>query len=222
MASNEPPLDEIQWRHPQLAAMMQGIHSNSVLFYFAESPFFDRTSNNATVANQAMFNLAMRQYIETREAFEARLRTMSGIEYIVSQEPSSMAPGTGTGVWVIRKQMRRKRDGLEDEVMPLASYYVVGDNIYMAPTLADILSFRMVNAPCPFRYDGTVMTSTFTALRAYTIILDYSDICFSQMLPGRRRGADMVARIWPQLQAAAQLHQPARTHPRLQGSNSDA
>ncbi|KAH8652536.1 MED6 mediator sub complex component-domain-containing protein [Xylariales sp. PMI_506] len=151
MASNEPPLDEIQWRHPQLAAQMQGIHSNSVLFYFAESPFFDRTSNNAVVANQAMFNAAMYQYIQTREAFEGRLKTMSGVEFIVAEQPASMAPGTGTGVWVIRKQTRRKQPGEEDDITVHSTYYVVGDNIYMAPTLGDILSFRMATITSSLR-----------------------------------------------------------------------
>ncbi|RYP73282.1 hypothetical protein DL771_003711 [Monosporascus sp. 5C6A] len=142
--SKEPPLDEIQWRHPQLAQQMQGIHSNSVLFYFAESPFFDRTSNNAVLTSQAMHNANMFPVIQTREAFEGRLKTMSGLEFVVAQEPAEMAPGTGTGVWVIRKQTRRKRQGGdEDDVTVHATYYVVGDNIYMAPTLADILGFRM-------------------------------------------------------------------------------
>ena len=45
-SAKDPPLDEIQWHAPPIAAAMQGIHSNSVLFYFAESPFFDRQSNN--------------------------------------------------------------------------------------------------------------------------------------------------------------------------------
>lgn len=143
MGSTDIPLDEIQWHHPQLADSMQGIHSNSVLFYFAESPFFDKTSNNAVIANQAMFNPAMYQYIQTREAFEGRLKTMSGVEFIVAEQPAQMAPGTGTGVWVIRKQTRRKRPAEEDEIIVHSSYYVVGYNIYMAPTLADILSFRM-------------------------------------------------------------------------------
>ncbi|KAH9901977.1 MED6 mediator sub complex component-domain-containing protein [Xylariomycetidae sp. FL2044] len=146
MASpNEPPLDEIQWRHPGLALSMQGIHSNSVLFYFAESPFFDRTSNNAVLASQAMFNPGMYHLIQTREAFEGRLREMSGLEFIVAQEPAEMAPGTGTGVWVIRKQTRRKGHPA-DEIIIHSTYYVNGEEVYMAPTLADILSFRMVSA----------------------------------------------------------------------------
>ncbi|KAI1876617.1 hypothetical protein JX265_004143 [Neoarthrinium moseri] len=143
MASRDIPLDEVQWHHPELADSMQGIHSNSVLFYFAQSPFFDNTSNNAVVANQAMFSSAMYQYITTREAFEGRLKTMSGVEFIVAEQPAQMAPGTGTGVWVIRKQTRRKRPGDDDEITVHATYYVVGYNIYMAPTFASILSFRL-------------------------------------------------------------------------------
>ncbi|KAI2641603.1 MED6-domain-containing protein [Hypomontagnella submonticulosa] len=143
MASNNEPIDEIQWHHPSAAQTMGGIHSNTVLFYFAESPFFDRTSNNAVLYTQALWNENMRHLISTREQFEGRLKQMSGLEYIVAQEPAEMGPGMGTGVWVIHKQTRRKREP-EDEVIVHAAYYVIGEYIYMAPTLADILSFRMV------------------------------------------------------------------------------
>ncbi|KAI0199374.1 MED6 mediator sub complex component-domain-containing protein [Astrocystis sublimbata] len=141
-AHKEPPLDEIQWRHPELAAQMQGIHSNSVLFYFAKSPFFDPTSNNAVLFAQSQYNPAMHHLIHTREAFEGRLREMSGLEFIVAQEPAETAPGTGTGVWVIRKQTRRKRDP-DDDIAIHAAYYVVDENVYMAPTLAQTLAFRI-------------------------------------------------------------------------------
>ena len=142
MASRQgPPLDEIQWRGPA----PQGIHSNSVLWYFADSPFFDQTSNNAVIINQGLSNLSMQKLLETREAFEGRLKSMSGLEFIVAQEPADMAPGTGTGVWVIRKQTRRKRPGFEDEITVHATYFVVGENIYMAPSLADIMSARIVS-----------------------------------------------------------------------------
>ncbi|KAI1390923.1 MED6-domain-containing protein [Hypoxylon trugodes] len=140
--ANEPPLDEIQWRFPPAAQAMGGIHSNSVLFYFAESPFFDRTSNNAVLYNQAMWNESMKPLIQTRERFEGRLREMSGLEFIVAQEPAEMGPGMGTGVWVINKQTRRKREP-EDEITVHSTYYLIGENVYMAPTLADILGFRM-------------------------------------------------------------------------------
>jgi mediator of RNA polymerase II transcription subunit 6 len=141
---NDPPLDEIQWRSPQIVQSMGGLHSNTILFYFAESPFFERTSNNNIIMSQAMNNFAMRHLIATREDFEARLRTMSGLEFIVAEEPAETGPGMGTGVWVIRKQTRRQRFGEEDEIIIHASYFVVGENIYMAPTLADILASRIV------------------------------------------------------------------------------
>ncbi|CAM1508198.1 Fc.00g050460.m01.CDS01 [Cosmosporella sp. VM-42] len=141
---SDPPLDEIQWRAPPLLASMGGLHSNTILFYFAESPFFERTSNNAIIMSQAMNNMAMYHFITTREAFEGRLKTMSGLEFIVGEEPMETGPGAGTGVWVIRKQTRRKRYDDDDEITLHSSYFVVGDNIYMAPTLGDILASRIM------------------------------------------------------------------------------
>jgi len=123
---------------------MQGIHSNSVLFYFAESPFYDRTCNNAVLLLQAIHNQNMFHIVQTREVFEGRLKTMSGLEFMVAQEPAETAPGTGTGVWVIRKQTRKKRPPEEDEVLVHSSYFVVGENIYMAPAVADVFGSRMV------------------------------------------------------------------------------
>ncbi|KND93642.1 Mediator of RNA polymerase II transcription subunit 6 [Tolypocladium ophioglossoides CBS 100239] len=141
---NEPPLDEIQWRSPPIVAQMGGLHSNMILFYFAESPFFERTSNNAIIMSQAMNNASMYHFIQTREVFEGRLKTMSGLEFIVGEEPAETGPGMGTGVWVIRKQTRRKRYQDEDEITVHASFFVVGENIYMAPNLADILASRIM------------------------------------------------------------------------------
>ncbi|KAM4056300.1 MED6 mediator subfamily complex component domain-containing protein [Hirsutella rhossiliensis] len=142
--ANEPPLDEIQWRSPPILAQMGGLHSNTILFYFAESPFFERTSNNAVIVSQAMNNISMYHFIQTREVFEGRLKTMSGLEFIVGEEPAETGPGMGTGVWVIRKQTRRKRYQDEDEITVHASFFVVGENIYMAPALADILASRIM------------------------------------------------------------------------------
>ena len=142
---NDPPLDEIQWRSPMAIAQMGGLHNNTILFYFAESPFFERTSNNAVVYNQAMNVPSMYPVIQTREAFETHLNTMSGLEFRVVEEPAETGPGAGTGVWVIRKQTRRKSAYEDDEITVHASYFVVGENIYMAPTLSGILAARIVS-----------------------------------------------------------------------------
>jgi mediator of RNA polymerase II transcription subunit 6 len=151
-ANTGPPLDEIQWRAPP--EFDQGIHSNSVLYYFAQSPFFDKTSNNELVFGQGLNNPGMTQFLATRELFEGRLKTMSGLEFIVAQEPAETGPGAGTGVWVINKQTRRKRQGEEDKIEVHATYFIVGENIYMAPSLADIISSRIVR-PRPHFAPGT-------------------------------------------------------------------
>ena len=160
--AQEPPLDEIQWRSPK-AQEMGGIHTNTgkdetrsqsppthptyfaVLPYFAESPFFDATSNNATLTTQALYNPNMYYIIQTREAFEGRLRTMQGLEFMVTQDPSENdTKPDHSGVWIIRKQNRRKRQGAQDEVTGISSYYVVGENVYMAPSVGNILGSRLV------------------------------------------------------------------------------
>ncbi|KAL4918006.1 mediator of RNA polymerase II transcription subunit 6 [Aspergillus aurantiobrunneus] len=156
MAATQDPssLEEILWRSPSHVQMMGGyLHSNNILFYFAESPFFDATSNNASLAIQANYNEAFRHFVETREAFEGRLKTMQGLEFIVGYDPLQAAAGSNaqfahepSNVWVIRKQMRRKRSGYEDEVVVLATFFVVGDCIYMAPSAASVLGNRILSA----------------------------------------------------------------------------
>ncbi|PNY26475.1 Mediator of RNA polymerase II transcription subunit 6 [Tolypocladium capitatum] len=139
---NEPPLDEIQWRSPPIVAQMGGLHSNTILFYFAESPFFERTSNNAIIMSQAMNNASMYHFIQTREVFEGRLKTMSGLEFIVGEEPAETGPGMGTGVWVIRKQTRRKRYQDEDEITVHALFFVMTTSSAIAKALPAAESAR--------------------------------------------------------------------------------
>lgn len=185
-SKNEPPLDEIQWRSPLLIQQMGGLHSNTILFYFAESPFFERTSNNAVIMSQAMNNMSMYHFIQTREAFEGRLKTMSGLEFIVGEEPAESGPGMGTGVWVIRKQTRRKRYQEEDEITVHASYFVVNENIYMAPTLADILASRIV------RRRALQAQSSMTAAATNRALLDDDILRHRQSPPGRRSRTKMA------------------------------
>jgi mediator of RNA polymerase II transcription subunit 6 len=171
-STTEPPIDEQLWQDPFLAVEYSGIHSNSgtfpppspsshrpsipnpnpqtVLFYFAASPFFDPTSNNASLFTQCMNNASMIHYVETRAAFESRLREMQGLEFVVSHDPLQppyspypygQAP---SNVWVIKKQRRRKQRGMQDEVTVLGVYFVVGETVLMAPKVGDVLASRMV------------------------------------------------------------------------------
>lgn len=163
-AVQEPLLDEIQWRSPPIAQSMGGIQTNTgnssrrrhvncstdvsgyiVLPYFYHSPFFDATSNNAIITTQATYNANLFYLVQTREAFEGRLRTMQGLEFMVSQDPSDNGQKVDhNGVWVIKKQNRRKRQGMDDEITPISSYFVVGENIYMAPSIGNVLESRLV------------------------------------------------------------------------------
>ena len=89
----------------------------------------------------------MLHIVATREAFEARLRTMAGLEFVVTHDPSEGGQNVNnSGVWVIRKQSRRKRPGLDDEITTLSSYFVVGESVYMAPSVGNILGGRLVSS----------------------------------------------------------------------------
>ncbi|KAL4801692.1 mediator of RNA polymerase II transcription subunit 6 [Aspergillus unguis] len=174
MAGTQDPssLEEILWRSPSHVQMMGGyLHSNNILFYFAESPFFDATSNNASLAIQANYNEAFRHFVETREAFEGRLKTMQGLEFIVGYDPLQAAAGANaqfahepSNVWVIRKQSRRKRAGFEDEVSVLATFFVVNDCIYMAPSAASVIGNRILSAVTSL----TSMLKTASTLPKFT------------------------------------------------------
>lgn len=104
-----------------------------------------------------MYNENFRHFVETREAFEARLRTMQGLEFVVARDPLIEAVAENRNkpvsemkepgcVWVIKKQTRRKVQAQRDDIRVLGVYYVVGDSIFMAPSVAGVVGNRMV---CP-------------------------------------------------------------------------
>lgn len=76
---------------------------------------------------------------------------MSGIAYLVAHDPlesESRIEGPNgpeiSNIWVINKQERWKRPGQKDEIATLAIYYIVGDSIYMAPSVYKAISNRTV------------------------------------------------------------------------------
>ena len=175
-------------------------HDQSVLFYFAESPFFDPTSNNASLAIQANYNDAFRHFVETREAFEARLKTMQGLEFIVSYDPLQATAQTNgqftqepSNVWVIRKQNRRKRSGMDDEVVVISTYFIVGDCIYMAPSVASVIGNRIVSFSRPLSYQSnhpqlSAVTSLSQLMKtASTLPTFTSSYGHTYMPPGARK-----------------------------------
>lgn len=76
---------------------------------------------------------------------------MQGLEFIVSYDPLQAAAQSDTrfahepsNIWVIRKQNRRKRTGMDDEVSVISTFFIVGDCIYMAPSVASVVGNRIV------------------------------------------------------------------------------
>jgi len=150
---NGAPMDEIQWRLEAAVAHFGGIRAENIHLYFLASPFCDSASNNKALENQLRFQPDSFQTLQDRTAFEDALRRMnSGVEYIITDGPRKTTPDMNP-VWVIRKQRRtkgmRSTDPREapppDRIDVLGTYYAVGENIYQAPSIIDILSNRLVS-----------------------------------------------------------------------------
>jgi mediator of RNA polymerase II transcription subunit 6 len=96
-----------------------------VLEYFAQSPFFDRSSNNAVLKQQSQFQ----SFGDVPQA----LRKMRGVEFaILDARPPDL--------WIVAKQVRESTD----EVQVVNVYFVAGGNIYQAPDVDHILQSRLV------------------------------------------------------------------------------
>lgn len=133
--SDTTPLDELQWKSPEWIQAF-GLRTDNVLEYFSQSPFFDRTSNNQVVKMQSQFNENLQLHSMN---IENELKKMTGIEFIIlhRREPD---------FWIIRKQNRLGPDKVES----LSDYYIIGANVYMAPSVKDVVSTRLVCPRCIF------------------------------------------------------------------------
>lgn len=125
-------LDEIQWKSPEWIQQF-GLHTGNVLDYFAESPFYDRTSNNQVLRMQFQFQ-QIPPNVHPQRYLQSKLTEMVGIEFIVAhvREPD---------FWIIRKQRRLDPNTTLTE----QDYYIIGANVYQSPKIYDILSARMLS-----------------------------------------------------------------------------
>lgn len=124
-----------------------GITAESVHMYFLNSPFLDPQSNNGQLRGQANSN----DFMWDRKSMDAKLDKMAGTEYRVVDGPETSfgIQGPGNPVWVIRKQIRSKKSSEERGdyfrvTRVEGTYFVMGDMIYMAPSLEDVLRIRLV------------------------------------------------------------------------------
>lgn len=120
-------LDEVQWRAPEWI-QAYGLRTDNVLEYFSLSPFYDRSSNNQVLKMQSNFN----DQLQGRD-LSKELLGMRGLEFVLafSHEPD---------LWVIRRQHRKS----PTEADILATYFVVGENIYQAPSVYGVVSSRLL------------------------------------------------------------------------------
>ncbi|KAK5118638.1 hypothetical protein LTR85_008103 [Meristemomyces frigidus] len=166
MATQAPPLDEVVGRRPEVILWwMSGEHNlpqpwlhmeeRFIHRYFSEQPFFDWTTKNGLLLSHARNNREAFDIVHNRQTFEANLRKNPGIEYMIAGEPQQIpgAPlGEKNGMWVIRKQDRLREPKTSDQHNPypstqtLATYYIVGENVYQAPSVADVVGNRVLSA----------------------------------------------------------------------------
>lgn len=125
--SEQPKLDELQWKSPEWIQLF-GLRTENVLEYFGQSPFFDRTSNNQVLRMQNQFQ------VNNNLDLTKQLTKMKGVEFVIHdvREPD---------FWVIRKQHRYSAI----EVRPISDYYIIGANIYMSPTINSIIESRLLS-----------------------------------------------------------------------------
>lgn len=103
------------------------LNAQTVLHYFALSPFYDRSCNNERLKMQ---RLGLEQ-----------LKNLRGIEYEVLPNAAKQLPQQ---LFLIRKQRRSGRTQVE----PLAVYYVLDGAVYQAPNIHAMLTSRLVRLAC--------------------------------------------------------------------------
>ena len=135
------PKDETLWRdtgfyrnyaRPRFPETM-------VMHYFAASHFFDPASRNGQLTQQIAHNADLREQVTSQAVFDRMLAGMrgAGTEYVIA------AGAEDAGVWVIEERWRDAH-GLAHV---RAVYYMLGENIYQAPSVGAVLQNRCVRRP---------------------------------------------------------------------------
>lgn len=133
-AASEVPQDltSVQWRSVEWVMAFGALTPQTVLDYFAQSPFYDPTSNNAVLRMQTQYSFAAGAAFANESE---ELRRFVGIEFAVTySEPPDL--------FIIEKRDRKS----PHEAHPVAAYYVLHNSIYQAPDLYSVLSNRLLSS----------------------------------------------------------------------------
>jgi mediator of RNA polymerase II transcription subunit 6 len=122
----------------------------SVLWYFALSPFFDPESANGELIAQYKGKMPEEnELLGSKEGWHHQLRMRRGLQYVVLHDPfdtKAQVDGPNgkeqSNVWIVRKQHRDEPN--DDNVKVLGFYFIANDAIFEAPSMASILSTRLV------------------------------------------------------------------------------
>ncbi|KAM0788642.1 hypothetical protein ACM66B_006112 [Microbotryomycetes sp. NB124-2] len=124
-------LSHVQWRAAEWLLAFGPLTVSSVMDYFVMSPFFDRTSNNATLRMQMQFSRGGMDGVDE----ENELRKFVGVEYaVVHAAPPSL--------FIIHKRDRVS----PTEATPIAAYYVLNDSVYQGPSLHTVINERILTS----------------------------------------------------------------------------
>ena len=153
---------------------------NMIHRYISESPFFDYSTKNGLFIDQAKNNWQNYNTANNRKLLENEMRKLKGDEYMIVGEPQLIQSGEGAGqkngMWVVRKQHRdrvRTVDGrMEEELTTLGTYYLVGENMYQAPSVGDVVGNRLVAATTSLSkfFDTAANLPTFSPTSGYSYL----------------------------------------------------
>ncbi|KAF9912706.1 Mediator of RNA polymerase II transcription subunit 6 [Linnemannia zychae] len=117
----------VEWRFHEWIMGVGGLTPDNVLDYFAQSPFWDSSCNNAIIRMQTQFN--------NLGEMTQKLREQTGMEFALIHERYPT-------LFIIQKQERKG----PDYVIPMDIYYVLNGSIYMNPDLQTLLSNRVLGS----------------------------------------------------------------------------
>mmetsp|Transcript_14646 Transcript_14646/g.47038 ORF Transcript_14646/g.47038 Transcript_14646/m.47038 type:complete len:174 (+) Transcript_14646:3-524(+) len=148
----EAPLTRVSWQDLEWLRHFP-LNRDTVLDYFANSQFYDRTCLNE--------QLNMQQGLSREERAEM-LEQMSGIEYALAkaQEVPPTPTAAARTLYVIEKRQRTAGGGGGGSAV-LRLYYVLDGVVYEAPTLKSVLRSRLLRL-------SWLLESAFEAVRGVT------------------------------------------------------
>ncbi|KAL5426315.1 hypothetical protein PMIN04_002008 [Paraphaeosphaeria minitans] len=147
MPPQPAPEDEWQFDRPDLLPTLSAagtLNTNTILWYFYNSPWFDQGSNNNSLLRQVGGTPQQELLFNNRVAFEERMRTdyPYGTQYVVAYEPKNDGEP-----WVIQRQEKSvdQETGKTAKTDVTATYYTQGTRIFMAKSLLDVLQTRLLS-----------------------------------------------------------------------------